>query len=544
MTTDPLTLRDDLTSTYIRYIDTAYWLRDRHLMDERRALLQEPGLLSSECLLEPVLPYAATEDLLDVAAAAGINESTAAAVGDALFGSFVKSGEQIKLRRHQAEAVTHHFRDGEAAGRNVVVTSGTGSGKTEKLLLPVLLRIAEESRRWEDQAPVAPWWRAGAGEPWVPLRTAETRTAAVRGMVLYPTNALVEDQMTRLRRAVRKIGATNPGRPLWFGRYTGVTLGSSTVQKPGSPRFNEVVHQLKTQDAEYKALVAAGKSEDDLAQFADPVAHELVLRWDMVASPPDVLVTNYSMLNAMLMREHEEHLFQATRDWLQEDERNVFTLVVDELHLYRGTQGSEVALVVRNLLSRLALSPLSSQLRVISTSASLTDGDEGLKYLEQFFGLDASSFYVTAGEAKALPGLVPLEPAPLIAGSDGLSESELSVRIASACMDPDEGRPRAVETSVIADRLFGGGDPDQNALRVALRRLAAASQTGEDGVPLRAHQFVRTMRGMWACCNRNCRGVKVDDAFRRVGKLFSIPTLSCDACGSRVLRASLLLFVR
>ena len=133
MSTDPLTLRDDLTSTYIRYIDTAYWLRDRHLMDERRTLLQEPGLLSSECLLEPVLPYAATEDLLDVAEAAGIDESTAATVGDALFGSFVAPGERIKLRKHQAEAVTHHFRDGEAAGRNVVVTSGTGSGKTEKL---------------------------------------------------------------------------------------------------------------------------------------------------------------------------------------------------------------------------------------------------------------------------------------------------------------------------------------------------------------------------------------------------------------------------
>ena len=254
---------------------------------------------------------------------------------------------------------------------------------------------------------MTPWWREGAGEPWVPLRKAESRAAAVRALVLYPTNALVEDQMTRLRRAVRKIGTKNPGRPLWFGRYTGVTLGSSTVQKPGSPRFNEVVHQLKAQDAEYKALVAAGKSEDDLAQFADPAAHELVLRWDMVASPPDVLVTNYSMLNAMLMREHEEHLFQATRDWLKEDERNVFTLVVDELHLYRGTQGSEVALVVRNLLSRLALSPRSSQLRVISTSASLTDGEEGLGYLEQFFGLSSSSFHVTAGEARRLAWTCP-----------------------------------------------------------------------------------------------------------------------------------------
>ena len=59
------------------------------------------------------------------------------------------------------------------------------------------------------------------------------------------------------------------------------------------------------------------RPEDDLAQFADPRAHEMLTRWDMIAAPPDVLVTNYSMLNAMLMREVEQPMFDATARWLR-----------------------------------------------------------------------------------------------------------------------------------------------------------------------------------------------------------------------------------
>ncbi|MFM2475461.1 hypothetical protein K6Y82_49575, partial [Burkholderia cenocepacia] len=150
--------------------------------------------------------------------------------------------------------------------------------------------------------------------------------------------------MTRLRRAIRKIGQASPARPIWFGRYTGVSLGSTKVQKPGSPQFDDVVRDLRQQVTEYDELVLSGKTEDDLSQFPDPRKHELVVRWDMVATPPDILVTNYSMLNAILMREHEDRIFESTRAWLDASSDNVFTLVVDELHLYRGTQGDLAAL--------------------------------------------------------------------------------------------------------------------------------------------------------------------------------------------------------
>ena len=155
---------------------------------------------------------------------------------------------------------------------------------------------------------------------------------AVRAMVLYPTNALVEDQMTRLRRAARRIGAALPDQPLWFGRYTGVTLGTSRRPADGrGPAFAGLVSNLEDQTSEFARLVEANVSEGDLAQFPDPRAHEMLIRWDMVETPPDILVTNYSMLNAMLMRAFEDPLFQQSRTWLAASPDNVFTLIVDEL---------------------------------------------------------------------------------------------------------------------------------------------------------------------------------------------------------------------
>lgn len=524
MTANPLSLRDDLANAYLRYIDTAFWLRDSSLLNERRDLLTQGDRLLSSCWLEPVLPYPATEDLIETTRAAGVSDESAQAVGSALFGSFTPAGGQYKLRSHQGESVLHHFRTGDSPGRNVVVTSGTGSGKTESFLLPILLRLAEEASSWDPQPPPLAWWEDGPRSPWQGVRQNETRPAAIRSLILYPTNALVEDQMTRLRRSVRMIGDAIPDRPLWFGRYTGVTLGSTQRPKGAGPAVDNIRHEIQESANEFTRLSAAG--EVDLAQFPNPNLHEMLVRWDMVDSPPDILVTNYSMLNAMLMRHHEEAMFEQTRRWLDASESNVFTLVVDELHLYRGTSGSEVAMVVRNLLSRLGLEPSSPQLRVIATSASLNAGPEAGDYLEQFFGVDPTSFFVTAGRPHSLPS-----PAQLDASK---SVVDLSSAIALACYDEVSGRTRATDAKVVGERLLGGPDDGLSNLRRELDRLAAASPV-EGGIPLRAHQFVRTLRGMWACSNPQCEGAPTSSDDRRVGKLFVVPTASCDSCGARVL---------
>lgn len=538
MPANPLSVHDDLRDAYLRYFDTAFWLRDERLMAERRQLLRESSLLFTDPLLEPVLPYDATVPLAEVCEQVGISREIAEVVGRALFGAFTRPGSPVLLRDHQAEAVRRTFQPGTADGRNVIVTSGTGSGKTESFLLPVLLRLVEESASWAPQPEAERWWEAHSGI-WYPSRGSESRPAAMRALILYPTNALVEDQMVRLRRAVRRIGAADDRSKLWFGRYTGSTLGGAT--RPANSKDEKVLDiavQLAEMVKEYDALAAAGTIEDDLAQFADPRAHEMLTRWDMIATPPDVLVTNYSMLNAMLMREFEHPLFDATRRWLRASEANVLTLVVDELHLYRGTQGSEVAMVIRNLLMRLGLEPDSPQLRVIGTSASLAEHDAGLAYLQEFFGAPKASFEVVPGKTRHLGERVQLDRRAILARRDGaapsVSAAELSRAVALACWDDAEQRFRATPLGEISRRLFGDED-DGAAARAVLETIAAAAPaTGS--VPLRAHLFARMVRGMWACANPACKGVpETARDGRGVGRLLTIPASTCPDCGSRVL---------
>lgn len=562
----PTQVYRELQDAYLRYFDTAFWLKDERLIRERRRLLSEPGLLFTDVLLEPVVPYDADYPLATAARQACLDPIAERIVGQALFGDFVGAGEQIMLRRHQADALIHSMRPTEGR-RNVVIASGTGSGKTESFLLPVLARLVQEALSWSQQPDPHRWWEAPERSlQWQSLRAAETRPAALRSVVLYPTNALVEDQVARLRRALRRIASGNEIPQLWFGRYTGATLGSGDV--PGARERDKVLEaatEIKSLARDFEALTEALHNDADpkesdprdaeqmLAQFSDPCAGEMVTRWDMVASPPDLLVTNYSMLNAMLMRDIEQPIFDQTEAWLADNrDRNTFTIVIDEMHLYRGTQGSEVAMVVRNLLSRLGLTADSTQLRCLATSASLTEDDGGREYLEQFFGVDRSTFLVTAGTPRHVPLRKPLPrgkfeslarsmPRDAVARAGALdtlaAKHALSEAIAAACRKDATAPLRATRLKTIDERLFDkvGSDGETGALDLVLEAVARTTND-QTAIPLRAHMFVRTASGLWACANPKCDKVDPEDSYegRRIGRLFSRPATTC-LCGGRVL---------
>jgi DEAD/DEAH box helicase domain-containing protein len=529
----PTSLAAGLRDAYLRYFDTAFWLNDETVMTERRSLLEQPGALLGQIMIEPVVPYPNTDQLTDVARRANIPTDHARRVGSALFPGVDPS--ELRLREHQSEAVVHHFLEGVSNGRNVVITSGTGSGKTESFLLPLLLRLTTEAATWPAQQE-ANWWWDSPAQQWHPMRQPETRPAAVRGLILYPTNALVEDQMTRLRRAIRALRESCPKHPLWFGRYTGSTAGSGRT--PASGAAKEVAADLQTYEREHAQLVksrAAGRMGIDLSQFPDPRSGEMLTRWDMISHAPDLLVTNYSMLNTMMMRHIESPMFEQTAEWLKSSPSHVFSLVVDELHIYRGTQGSEVAMIIRAILRRLGLSPDSPQLRIIATSASLTESETGRKYLEEFFGISGKSFSIQPGHP--IPLEAPKHIAPDEVRSGTLDPGQISHSIAAQCMDPVDGRLRAASLDTVADRLFGGED-DAIGLASNLLQQLADSDTGTASIPtipLRAHLFVRAPRGMWACTNAECSGVSAASEHRRVGRIFNTPLGACTDCGARVL---------
>jgi DEAD/DEAH box helicase domain-containing protein len=532
----PLNVYQAIRDAYLRYYETAFWLRDPMLRAERRALLDQPQVIFTDPLLEPVLPYDPAEPIEQVCSELGLDQSIAAALSSMLF----DAGPEFALRAHQATALRVSL--GDAPRRNVVVTSGTGSGKTEAFLLAMFARLLRESQGWpRGDAPLHRWWDLRAeSQPWQAARATEERPAALRAIVLYPTNALVEDQISRLRKAIIRARAVQGSPQFWFGRYTGATLGSGSIPTRASDqRVRAVAEQLRQMERDRDAMTG---DLDLVSQFSDPRAGEMLSRWDMIKTPPDILVTNYSMLNVMLMREREEPLFAQTAAWLRADPAHALTLVVDELHTYRGTQGTEVALVIRNLLRRLGLDPESEQLRCIGTSASLS-GADGRRYVGEFFGVDGDTFEITEGEPRTITPQRPLPRATFAEAHRHVSaadyQSRLSVAcdgqdvglsIAAACLDGDT--TRATPTSEIDATAFDG-DPDDGYAALAAALDALALGVAGTSVPFRAHMFTRLVRGMWACSNPDCDQVPQGEQ-RRVGRLFATPTLTCP-CGSRVL---------
>jgi hypothetical protein len=134
--------------------------------------------------------------------------------------------------------------------------------------------------------------------------------------------------------------------------------------------------------------------------------------------PADLLITNYSMLEYMLLRPIERPIFERTKAFFEAhpDERLLF--VLDEAHLYRGASGTEVALLIRRMRNRLGLSP--ERLQVIATSASFSDGEAAQRFIGGLVGRAIDQIEVLRGTKHAR--------SPSGAGDADLAESLAACR--------------------------------------------------------------------------------------------------------------------
>ena len=444
---DPVGGFERIRDLYITYLETAFRTRDEGVTRERRHLLEQPGTLCTWPLVEPIPRYETAFPLEELVHdeegdwLPGFDTSERRAFVElalaGLLDSEETSGEAPTTRKGAFDLYKHQakmLKRGARSGTPGIVTSGTGSGKTEGFLLPILAALAKEAREWPEPSSHflgKRWWQDDDGEPYekwsaVPNRpskkkpdaspfelhrSGERRPAAVRALVLYPMNALVEDQLTRIRKALDSEEAREvmdehfAGNRLFFGRYTSATpvTGFHEHPRPGSKEYERRARKLSelfresrqlqfTQEVAEEADERRDDEEDVRYLFPSVDGGELTSRWDMQQTPPDVLITNMSMLNAMLAREVDAPILDKTREWLTSEEDAYFYLVLDELHLQRGSAGTEISYLLRLLFERLGLTEPEHRhkLRILSSSASMPmeeeERKESLQYLWDMFG--------------------------------------------------------------------------------------------------------------------------------------------------------------
>jgi DEAD/DEAH box helicase domain-containing protein len=519
----------ELQNIYLKYIDTGLPIRYKKLEKERKELLLEYDAICKRPIIELVPRYKDFCTLKEACINLGLDTRFADFATTGLFED--RNGTTAKLYEHQYKA----FKSAAKDRKHIIATTGTGSGKTECFLLPLIYDIFKEK-----------------------IMNLSQSSSAVRGLILYPLNALAEDQMRRLRKSlsssnsIEYLNKNVAGKKISFGRYTGITPISGVETDGKRTKLRQERESLIKDWKSAKSQAEITGNKDylyDITNMDSGVDAERWDRWTMQKTPPDILITNYSMLNIMLMRKHEENIFDATREWLQENPRNVFHLVIDELHSYRGTAGTEVAYLIRLLLLRLGLTPDSPQVQFLSSSASMQDSERSRKFVSGFFGLEFSQyqekfeiikddnheqknisfpFLDIDSYIKIKDGTVE-ETEALFQGDQTLSRIKLAIH-------------RAEESEKIATALFGETTvSSMAALEGLLVGLSKLVNNKEETIqPQRAHLFFRNIEGLWACSNSNCSEVSENYKYRdrTLGKLYRKPQIAC-RCGSVILEVLL-----
>jgi superfamily II DNA/RNA helicase len=243
---------------------------------------------------------------------------------------------------HQSKAISRAGAD----ARNLIVATGTGSGKTESFLIPIVDSLMKES----DEGTLSP---------------------GIRAVIVYPMNALAGDQLDRLRNLLK------PYPDLTFGRFVG----------PTKKTRGEV------------EILTSGKIS----------VNEKPSREEMLANPPHILITNYAMLEHLLLLPQYSSLFNGKMRWI----------VLDEIHSYDGTRGTEIALLMRRLKERTG-DPRGVQ--CLGSSATLGDQSDQDQERAAVF---ASNLFGAKFEAEDIirPEYVEVKnPEPIIDIFDSASE--------------------------------------------------------------------------------------------------------------------------
>lgn len=337
---NPVVYTDQVLTDFLRYQLTAYPFADEGLYEQMKRLLSLEESRESPLLRGPFISLSRAF-------------KTGAHVSDLVDEGVLHPGLRSiapypTVFGHQEKAMRSIH-----AGRTTLVSTGTGSGKTESFLYPIISHCLN----MRDQGV----------------------THGLVAVVVYPMNALAEDQLGRIRELLAGTGVT-------FGLYVGNTpeQASQVIGRrlpPGSSR------------EDYRGALAQAREETKSARARPTVipAEERASRQEIRqrGKQPQILITNVKQLELLLTRGHDAGIFEDAR---------LKYLVFDEAHTFSGAAGAETAVLIRRLRERCGTNERDSV--GIATSATIADPERGPEAAKEF----ASRFFGAALDDITLVG--------------------------------------------------------------------------------------------------------------------------------------------
>lgn len=457
MSMNPRQTTDKIRGDYQNYIASILTVKDDEITELAHKAVSNTEFVKGP-YLESTLPFVDGKSLKDLASEGLISKE---------FGNMGKSVHYSdwKLRIHQENALRHIIED----NRNMVVSTGTGSGKTECYLYPIFNSLMRE-------------------------KEAGTLEAGVRAMLIFPMNALANDQQKKLRKLLKNYP------DITFGRYTGETEWKKDKETPeeAEKRLHKEYDETHINDTE--------------EVYRKSIPNELMCREMMAKEPPHILLTNYAMLEYMLLRPDTAPFFdnQSAKNWR--------FIVIDEAHTYKGATGTEIAYLLRRVKERIRHN-MTGDFRCIATSATLgsEDGKAGLaKFAQNLFGepFAAEDVITTKRKERTVPvearDFMPDEYKSLKKRVENMEESEKSEYLYDALVkdtrlfkvyDVLRNKPKKIEevASIVFDDLAYASE--RESALIDLIELAAAAKKSEDEsalLPARYHLFIKSLEGLFA----------------------------------------------
>lgn len=462
-----------------RLIDTMVnlWVRGhkeeedylRHLLEDEEPLLAEP-------VFQSIFPWESSEHTF--AEHASTLHVLKPEFVEALSGNNVDSEQRFPEDRRPYKHQTESWKAmlGEAKKKTIVVTSGTGSGKTECFMVPVLQDLVNQNQQ-----------------------------GAVQAIFLYPLNALMDSQRKRVAAWCK---ALNP--QVTFAIYNGDTKEPSNKQ-------------------------------EDRDAFPELISREAIRE-----TPPQILFTNPTMLNYMLLRNKD-------RPILEKSEGQLRWILLDEAHTYTGSAAAELALQLRRVLQ--AFKVTVDQVNFAVTSATMDDSEEAQSRLKTFVsqltGKKPEDIVIIGGQ-RIIPALNEVKAQDCLKKiNDDLktsidleqvknmreklnSEAAVSLHELGECFD------KTLSSKAKADEPTH--QHDEKAREKLLQVIDALGEKVEslnaDGtdsalLPTRIHLFARSIGGVYTCINPECKRHK--DSPLPIGSLTTYQRTHCSECGAPLL---------